>query len=863
MDTMSHLTSALDGRYTLEREIGRGGMATVYLARDVRHQRQVALKVLDPELGAVLGGERFLSEIRVTANLQHPNLLPLFDSGEANGLLFYVMPFVEGETLRARLDRDKQLPIDEAVRIAVAVANAVQYAHTHGVIHRDLKPENILLHAGQPVVADFGIALAVSNAGGNRITQTGLSLGTPQYMSPEQATGDRTVDGRSDIYSLGAVTYEMLTGEPPHTGNTAQAIIAKLMTDDVRPLTLLRRTVPPHVDSAVRHALERLPADRPATAHEFAEALQGRASAATMSQPAAVRRGERRTIASRLRDPVALVLAALLVVAVTVPRVGRSPGKLTVSSLLPPQDLDFSEAASFGTLAPDGRRFAFVTLGARGETKLWIRRLDTLGATPLVGTEGARVPFWSPDGKSVGYFLGDSLFISDVIGSAPRLLCAVPQALGADWGGGNVIVIATTSGIFQGSPGNTSCVRRIKLEGEVASYRHPSLMHDGRHVLFSVHSHVAQILAGDLETGHIQIVLDQAIDPTIIGSTLVYGEIGTEGKTKLLAQRFDAKTLRVTGSAVPIAGPVRASEGIYAYSVRENALVFLPGLGDNGEILTDRLGRPIDTIRAAGIWMHARAREHQWIAHTSGDAMGKFDIATHTENPIGEGRNAPVWSPHDSILAAEECARPRCSVGGTRLSDGHHVVLAALDSGVLIWPSSLSADVRYIVGTRMREFTAHSTQIWLIDVAAHKATPLLTPSYAVLEPSISPDGRWLAYRSQETGHDEVVVRPFLRDGPAQRISLTGGRLPYWRADGRELLFQDPDGRVMSVDVQLQPSLTLGNPHALFTAPSWTRHLFFDIGTSYGMSADAQQFTARMTATSATAVLVQNWQALLP
>ena len=259
MDAFSKLRTALVERYEIEREIGAGGMATVYLARDQRHDRHVALKVLNPELGAVLGVERFLAEIKVTANLQHPNLLPLFDSGEAEGLLFYVMPFVEGESLRARLDREKQLPIDEAIRIAVAVANALDYAHSHHVIHRDLKPENILLQAGQPVVADFGIALAVSKAGGTRVTQTGLSLGTPQYMSPEQATGDRVIDGRTDIYSLGALTYEMLTGEPPHIGNTSQAIIARLLTDRPRSVRASRPAVSEQVDATVAHALENFP----------------------------------------------------------------------------------------------------------------------------------------------------------------------------------------------------------------------------------------------------------------------------------------------------------------------------------------------------------------------------------------------------------------------------------------------------------------------------------------------------------------------------------------------------------------------------------------------------------------------------
>src|SRR4026209_2659008 len=237
-------------------------MATVYLAQDLRHDRRVALKVLKPELAAVLGAERFVVEIKNTAALQHPHILPLFDSGTAEGFLYYVMPYIQGETLRARLDRETQLGIDEAVRITREVADALDYAHRHGVIHRDIKPENILLHDARPMVADFGIALALSAAAGGRMTETGMSLGTPHYMSPEQATADKEISARSDIYSLGSVLYEMLAGRPPHLGGSAQQVIMQVVTEEAVPVSRLRKSVPPNVSAAVSKALEKLPADR-------------------------------------------------------------------------------------------------------------------------------------------------------------------------------------------------------------------------------------------------------------------------------------------------------------------------------------------------------------------------------------------------------------------------------------------------------------------------------------------------------------------------------------------------------------------------------------------------------------------------
>jgi tetratricopeptide (TPR) repeat protein len=283
-DHLNDLHSAIADRYHIERELGAGGMATVYVARDLKHDRDVALKVLRRELTAILGRERFLNEVRLTARLDHPHILTLIDSGESAGYLWYVLPFIRGESLRDRLVREKQLDIGEALAITRQIGGALDYAHRHGIIHRDIKPENILLHEGEAMLADFGIALAVREAGGSRLTETGLSLGTPQYMSPEQATGDRTLDARSDVYSLAAVLYEMLTGEPPHTGATVQAVIAKLMTETPTRIRTIRPTVPAEIEQAIEKALAKVPADRFANAGAFVAALAA-ASAAAAGAP--------------------------------------------------------------------------------------------------------------------------------------------------------------------------------------------------------------------------------------------------------------------------------------------------------------------------------------------------------------------------------------------------------------------------------------------------------------------------------------------------------------------------------------------------------------------------------------------------
>ena len=359
-DAPGRLRAALSDRYRIERELGQGGMATVYLAHDLKHDRKVALKVLRPELAAVIGAARFLQEIKTTANLQHPHILSLHDSGEVDGTVFYVMPFVDGESLRDRLNREKQLPIGDALRIASEAADALEYAHKQGVIHRDIKPENILLHGGHALVADFGIALAASKTAGTRMTATGMSLGTPTYMSPEQAMGERTLDARSDVYALGCVLFEMLTGEPPFTGPTAQAIVAKVLTDQPRRPSELRRSVPPNVDAAIQTALEKLPADRFARMAEFAAALHS---------PGVPMRGT-----APRRSPASLPLVITFgVVALA--------GGVAIGRLLPhhteatavigfhPNRLTHSGGVGCATLSPDGREFAAVTGSYSEETR--------------------------------------------------------------------------------------------------------------------------------------------------------------------------------------------------------------------------------------------------------------------------------------------------------------------------------------------------------------------------------------------------------------------------------------------------------------------------------------------------------------
>ena len=398
---VTRLNAALEGRYAIEREIGEGGMATVFLADDLKHERKVALKVLKPELAAVVGAERFLSEIKVTANLQHPNILPLFESGEADGFLFYVMPYVEGETLRDLLDREQQLHVDEALKITTDLAEALDHAHRQGVVHRDIKPANVLLRDGRPLIADFGIALAVGGAGGTRLTETGLSVGTPYYMSPEQATGDQVVGPASDIYALGCVLYEMLVGEPPFPGATAQAVLGKILQGKPVSATEQRPSIPANVDAAIRCALERLPADRFTGAQDFASALGD--VHFRHGETLAGADGAAQGAWNRLTAAFAGV-AALFATAFGWALLRSDPPRpVSRFSVVVPDDQSFRAGAETFDVSRGRIIHGLSRERRRWAASAWLRRWDALDAAPIPDATPAGQPAISPDGGEVAF----------------------------------------------------------------------------------------------------------------------------------------------------------------------------------------------------------------------------------------------------------------------------------------------------------------------------------------------------------------------------------------------------------------------------------------------------------------------------
>jgi serine/threonine protein kinase/Tol biopolymer transport system component len=858
----SQLQSVLGGTYEIEREIGRGGMATVFLARDIKHDRPVALKVLDPDLGAVLGVERFLAEIKVTANLQHPNLLPLFDSGAAGGLLYYVMPFVEGESLRVKLDREKQLPVDEAIRISAAIANALDYAHSHGVVHRDLKPENVLMQSGEPIVADFGIALAVSNAGGTRITQTGLSLGTPTYMSPEQATGDRVIDGRSDQYALGAITYEMLTGEPPHTGATSQAVIARLLTETPRPIRSTRATVPERVDGAVLRSLEKLPADRWPSAGAFRSALLG--DVPVTSYHTSATRGDRRRerVAYAIAGVLGVALAALLIMRARERAVPPQKLRFVIPADSIFQEIGESSATPQFAISDDGTVIAFVAHDSGAQTWLWTRRMDDATPHKIPGTTGALSPFWSPDGRSIGFFAAGRLMrytLGD--GSATTIAQVGGLPGGAAWMANGDIVLSRGDGpILKVSSHGGIPVPITSLDSARGELEHvlPQRLADGKHFLFGSYSYRAEFRGGLMFVGSV----DGGKSTMVMKGLAFYAapnHLLVRRDADIKAVSFDPRSLTVgTDETTIIAG-----ESTPLVSVSQNGTIVWLDVQREVESSLELFDRTGVTRRVIGPLGKGAAFEY-YAPRLSPD--GRYAAAEHHlgqgggdiyvyDVASGEPRRETFAPKDHSGFVAWSPDGKRMVYNTTRLGGGNifmktvggadeHLFVAATTAS---WPSDWSRDGKYILFDRPEPAT--QSDVWIVDAAGGTPKRMLSTPANEMQAVFSPDGKWIAYASdEENGTFNVYVRRFPLTAEQWKISDSGGEAPRWRADGKELFFIMPHERdvsMMSAPIDASSTFHAGKPAELFRKPIDVTGGILRSGVYYDVMPDGKAFVAKI------------------
>jgi serine/threonine-protein kinase len=882
-DALLRLSSALADRYVIERELGAGGMATVYLAHDVRHDRKVALKVLRPELSAILGAERFLHEIKTTANLQHPHILSLFDSGEADGLVYYVMPYVEGESLRDRLNREKQLPVEDAVRIAREVADALHYAHQQGVVHRDIKPENILLHGGHAMVADFGIALAASRSeGGTRMTETGMSLGTPYYMSPEQSMGEREITPKADIYALGCVLYEMLTAEPPFTGATAQAIIARVMTEEPRSLTLQRKSIPPHVEAAVERALEKLPADRWASAAEFGAALAD-ASARTHGRTDA--RKQRAVVPSgrlAVLVPWALFALALAAAAWAVMRpqppamVGRY--EVVLGGTAPIAYRGSAEPARLA-LTPDGRELVYPGRMDSGPLQLFVRPLGSFASRPIPGTAGAIMPVVSWDGAQVAYltFNPPALRVASLRGGAPLTLVDSAFSGAPAWGPDGFVYFFRDSTIrrIPGGGGPVEDVVKLPAPAAGSRYRTLSILPGGRGVLVGEVPPTGDrytLRAVDLKTGRFGATLE-GLSAHYVAEARALVYVTPDGT--LMAVGFDVKTLATRGRPVPMFDGVAVRGAASDLTLGGGTLAYaLPGTNAAERMFwVDRAGGAMAPVDSA--WHDpelegfALSPDGSRLAITiasqeQGSNRDDIWIKQLDQGPLsrltfgGESNTMPSWSGDGRWVSYTSRRNNRWNLW-RRQADG-------------VGTEELVADV----GRDSREARWSRDGAWLVAcvggasfdiMVKHLGTdstlrPLLAEAgYDEFEPSLSPDGRWLAYTSNETGTAQVFVRPFpdVQQGKWQ-ISTDGGVDPVWSGDGRELFFRSSSGAViLSADMARGPAVAVRR--VVSRAPAGTQFEVNGRDRMFEVSADGRRFLVDATMggdRSGNLVIVQNF-----
>jgi len=834
---IERLNEALADRYHIEGELGEGGMAIVYLAQDLRHDRQVALKVLKPDLAAMVGPDRFSVEIKTTANLQHPNILPLFDSGEADGFLFYVMPYVKGVTLQRRIDEDKQLPVDEAVRMIVEVADGLDHAHRQGVIHRDIKPANILLREGRPVIADFGIAIAVGSVSG-RLTETGLSLGTPFYMSPEQATGDRDIGSASDTYSLAAVLYEALTGDPPFMGGTAQAVLGKIIQGDIASARALRRTIPINVDHAIQKALEKLPADRFESTGEFAKALRDsefRHSAAVVATDGSGTAVTGGSGAAHWWNPVTIGMTVLSVVLsmalgwVVSHRSPAGPVEAVHFTLDPTGDGAVFVGEGSPGVSKDGRLIAFpVRVG--DTTRIQVRDLSSFSAQWLAGTDDGYAPFFSPDGAWIGYFTQQNLMKMPIAGGQPTEVTSVPFPIGGSgvWLPGDTIVFsgAATPTLSAVSANGGDAWQLTQLDPDGAEARHaiPRSLPDGR-VFFQLRgtNNPENAWAIGHGTGIVEVSSGTTTRLDVDGSPWAYlpsGHLLVWNSGSFLAHPIDLSRTALTGPPIPIATDLRGGDSCDYLRVSGSGTAVCSDVANAIERTLARINPdgtvvPLDLPSAQYRWPRLSPDGRYIAASAASGRIVVIDPATNGFARLTDGSTGkPTWTPDgEHVVYWESDASGSIDLWMRDRRAAEPARRLTRDSLRLHWPTSVSPD-----GTTVLFYD--ESDLWTVGLNGEDLRQFTQTGDAWERGGqFSPNGNYVAFSTNALGRREIVIQPYPTGAGQRLVSTDGGQNPQWSRDGSQLYFSNGT-RMMIVDVAYEPTLDVSPPRELLKGGFW-------------------------------------------
>jgi Tol biopolymer transport system component/tRNA A-37 threonylcarbamoyl transferase component Bud32 len=880
------------GPYEILSPIGAGGMGEVYRAKDTRLGRDVAVKVLpahmssSPELR-----QRLDREARTISQLSHPHICTLHDVGHQNGTDYLVMELLEGETLADRLGRGP-IPLEQALKIGIEIAGALDAAHRSGIIHRDLKPGNIMLTKSGVKLLDFGLAkLAAAPVSGvsqatslptalqesQPLTTRGTILGTFQYMAPEQLEG-READARSDIFSFGCVLYEMLTGQKAFSGKSQASLIGSIMNTEPPPLSSIQPMIPPALDRIVKGCLAKEPEHRWSTAHDVMLQLQWIAeggSLAGVPAPVVARRKNREKLAW-----AAAAIALLAAIAAAAGYVRRAPRpEPGIRATLP-----FPEKMFLGDLAisPDGTRVAFTALKAGGQPALWIRNLDGSSAQPVVGAEDASFPFWSPDGRFIGFFAGRKLKRVDPSGGTILTICDAERGVGGTWNRDGTIVFGPvpTSGLFRvaASGGQPVPVTKLDASRHETAHRYPQFLPDGRHFLY-----MAANLAGPpddpanaIRVGSLDGRLDKAVVRILSNAAYASGRLLYVREGTLVAQRFDLSRLEVQGDPIPAAQKVGLSnwQSFAFFSASDDGVlvtapVFLPS---SRLLWFDRGGKEVGSIgeEAAPFGSPRLSPDGRKLAvdvfdpvHDAAD-IWTYDIASGAGTKFVSGtqahENSPVWSPDGSriLFTSDRKAKGvRFNLWIKPLEGGKEEPFG--NAGENRIPEDWSQDGRVVSFQAIPITGPRNNQLWTLDTGAgNRASPFAVEALSQGDSRFSPDGRWIAYDSDESGRAEVYVRPFPSGSGTWQVSTAGGVLPRWRRDGKELFYLSLDFKLMAVPVSADAKFHPGTPVSLFAVHPGS-------GSVYDVSSDGQRFLVNSLASdlgSPPLDLFVHWTALL-